>query len=82
MQERLSPEEARTVPLSWRPIKRLGQLAQYGSGFHLMKVGWSSLPLYVTRGDLVRTAESYQRAEEMLAVAERAYETSTNQGEI
>lgn len=66
----LTPEQARTVELSYNPIKRLGQLAHYGSAFGLQKVGWSPLPLYATRGDLVRAAESRQYAEEMLRIVD------------
>ena len=66
MTERLTPEEARTVELSWNPIKRLGQLAEYGAAFHLQKVGSSPLPLYMTRGDLVRTAEAHEHARQMI----------------
>jgi hypothetical protein len=63
--ERLTPSEARTVQLSLNPIKRLGQLAKYGAAFNMKKTGMSPLPLYMTRGDLVRTAEARQYAEDL-----------------
>jgi hypothetical protein len=76
MREALTPEQARDVELSRNPIMRMGQLAELGAGFNLNKVGWSPLPLYMTRGDLVRAAESRQEAERMLAIVYEAKERS------
>lgn len=70
MVERISSEEARTVKLSLNPIKRLGQLAEYGAAFNLKKVGWSPLPLYMTRGDLIRTALARERGEILLEMTD------------
>lgn len=64
----LTAEEARTVGLSHSPIKRLGQLAEYGAAFCQRKIGWSLLPSYLTRGDLVRTAEAHETARELMSV--------------
>lgn len=64
----LTPEQARTVELSMNPFKRLGQLASYGSAFHLKKSGMSPLPLYMTRRDLVRVARARQSAERTMAI--------------
>ena len=65
MPERLSPEEARTVPLSRNPLRRLGQLAEYGAGFHTRRVG-GILPDVLTRGELVRMAVAAEEADAML----------------
>jgi hypothetical protein len=59
--EALTTEEARTVELSHNPIKRLGQLAEYGSAYGLKKVGLSPMPLFMTRGDLVKAAETREK---------------------
>lgn len=64
--ERLTAEEARNIDLSLNPIKRLGQLAEYGAAFGVKKVGMSPLPMYMTRGDLVRTAEASDQARLLL----------------
>ena len=66
--DRLTPEQARTVELSLNPFKRLGQLANYGSAFHLKQVGSSPLPMYMTRGDLIRVADARQRAERTMDI--------------
>ncbi len=57
----LTAEEARTVLLTWRPIKRLGQLAEYGAAYPSQQVGISPLPPYMTRRALIRTAEAHDR---------------------
>lgn len=62
MMDALTPEQARTIELSANPLRRLGQLAELGSGFHTKKVGSSPLPQYMTRGDLVRAAEAHEAA--------------------
>lgn len=67
--ERLTPEQARTVDLSRNPVKRLGQLAHYGSAFNMRQVGWSPLPMYMTRGDLIRAAESRRHAEQIMGLS-------------
>lgn len=60
--EPLTVEEAKTVKLSLNPIKRLGQLASYGSRYLLMELNPGPLPQYMTRGDLVRTARAHESA--------------------
>jgi hypothetical protein len=70
----LTPEEARVVPLSWNPVHRLGQLAAYGKPFCTIQTGWSPLPQYTFRGDLVRAAISRAEAEKMWAIVNEARE--------
>ena len=62
MERPLTPDEARGVTLSWRPLRRLGQLAECGAGFGIT-VPESPLPhfpLFLTRRGLVKTAETYE----------------------
>lgn len=66
----LSVEWAKTVPLSLNPLRMWGQLAAYGAGFCQYKVGLSPLPDYLTRGDLIRTAEAREEARRLLDLAE------------
>jgi len=70
--ERLTGEGARSIELSLNPIKRLGQLAEYGAGFGLKKTGMSPLPLFLTRGDLVRAADASEQAQATLDTLEQA----------
>ncbi len=62
----LTVEQARTAPLSRNPITRLRQLKRYGATFNLRVIGFSPLPQYMTRGDLVRTAKAHEEAEQLL----------------
>lgn len=68
MSEKLTSEQAREVELSRNPIKRLGQLAEYGAAFNFKKAGSSPLPLYMTRGDLIRTAEAQEQAAKLFEI--------------
>jgi hypothetical protein len=56
MERILTSAEARTVPLSRNPLKRLAQLAELGNrvGSGTVRVGLSPLPKFMTRGALVR----------------------------
>jgi hypothetical protein len=74
----LTAEEARTVPLSWRPLKRLGQLAEYGSAYPVKKMAstFPSFPAFMTRGDLVRMARASEPYFEQLKALQVAQERS------
>ncbi len=65
---RLTANEARTVelPSVLHPIQRLGRLAELGAGFGIRHDGYSPIPLFFTRRDLVRTAEISDKVESSL----------------
>ena len=82
MIERLTSEQAKTVELSRNPFRR-SQLAEYGSAFNttIPESAFPHLPQYLTRGDLVRAAESREKAEFALRACEVASQVSLEQGE-
>lgn len=86
MAERLTSEQAKTVPLPprWRPFKRLAQLAAYGSAYGLKNGGRGPHEVN-SRASLVNLAESTEAAEEMLTAVrqiERNGQVAPGQQEI
>lgn len=59
MERILTSAEARTVPLSRNPLKRLAQIAELGShiGANSIRIGLSPQPRFMTRGALARRIE-------------------------
>jgi hypothetical protein len=66
----ISSEEAKNVELSRNPFTRIRQLSELGAGFCTIDSDKCPLPLFLTRGDLIRVATYYESARDKLNIVD------------